>query len=60
MYVCRYFGIWGIYGMLTRKKWTTPMDFKSRVNRSDVFGEYIPDFKYYLVPIQNYSNEELL
>ena len=43
-----------------RDEWTAPMDFKSRVNRSDVFGEYIPDFKYYLVPIQKYSNDELL
>ena len=43
-----------------RQEWTAPMDFKSRVNRSDVFGEYIPDFKYYLVPIQKYSNEDLL
>ncbi len=43
-----------------RNEWTASMDFKSRVNRSDVFGEYIPDFKYYLMPIQKYSNEELL
>ena len=43
-----------------RKEWTAPMDFKSRVNKSDIFGEYIPDFKYYLVPIQKYSNEDLL
>ena len=43
-----------------RDEWTAPMDFKSRVNRSDVFGDYIPDFKYYLVPIQKYSNDELL
>ena len=43
-----------------RNEWTAPMDFKSRVNRSDEFGDYIPDFKYYLVPIQKYSNDELL
>jgi len=42
------------------KEWTAPRDLKSRINKSELFGEYIPDFKYYLVPIQKYSNEDLL
>lgn len=42
------------------EKWTAPLDFKSRINQGDVFGKYIPDFQCYLVPICNYSNEELL
>jgi len=41
-------------------EWSAPRNLKSRVNRSEVFGEYIPDFQYYLVPIQKYSNEDLL
>ena len=41
-------------------RWTAPMNFKDRVDRSDIFGEYIPDFKYYLVPIRKYTNEELM
>lgn len=40
--------------------WTAPLDFKSRINHGDVFGKYVPDFQYYLVPICHYSNEELL
>ena len=40
--------------------WTVPLDFKSRIMRGESFGKYIPDFSYYLVPIQDYSSEELL
>jgi len=58
--LCGYPPILPIVYYEDRDEWTAPMDFKSRVNRSDVFGEYIPDFKYYLVPIQKYSNDELL
>ena len=41
-------------------RWTAPFDFKSRVSHAEVFRKYIPDFEYYLVPICDYSNEELL
>lgn len=41
-------------------RWTAPMNFKDRVDRSDIFGEYIPDFKYYLMPIRKYTNKELM
>ena len=41
-------------------KWTVPYDFKSRIIEGESFGQYIPDFKYYLVPLRQYSNEELL
>ncbi|MBQ9143086.1 MAG: Rpn family recombination-promoting nuclease/putative transposase [Lachnospiraceae bacterium] len=42
------------------KKWTAPLDFKSRVNQGDVFVKYIPDFQYYLVPLRNFTNDEHL
>ena len=42
------------------KKWTVPLDFKSRITHGDVFEKYIPNFQYYLVPICQYKNEELL
>lgn len=41
-------------------KWTVPFDFKSRIMEGEAFGKYIPNFEYYLVPLQKYSNEELL
>ena len=41
-------------------EWTASVNFKDRVSKSDVFGEYIPNFKYYLVPVRKYSNAELL
>ncbi len=40
--------------------WTVPMNFRSRIIQGDSFERYIPDFEYYLVPLHNYSNEELL
>lgn len=40
--------------------WTATRSFKERVHLSDVLGDYIPDFKYLVVPIQEYSNEDIL
>lgn len=42
------------------KRWTVPLDFKSRIMNGDIFREYIPDFNYYLIPLRDYSNEELM
>ena len=42
------------------KNWTVPRDFKSRLQQGEAFGKYVPDFEYYLVPLKDYSNEELL
>ena len=42
------------------KQWTAPLNFRSRISQGDVFGKYIPDFQYYLVPLCQYSNKELL
>lgn len=43
-----------------RNNWTVPLDFKSRINQGEAFGKYVPEFEYYLVPLRDYSNEELL
>jgi len=43
-----------------RQKWTVPLDFKSRIIEGDAFARYIPNFQYYLVPLREYSNQELL
>ena len=42
------------------ENWTVPRDFKSRLQQGESFGKYVPDFEYYLVPLKDYSNEELL
>ncbi len=42
------------------ENWTVPADFKSRIQQGEAFAKYIPDFEYYLVPLKDYSNEELL
>lgn len=42
------------------ENWTVPTDFKSRTQQGEAFGKYVPDFEYYLVPLKDYSNEELL
>ncbi len=41
-------------------KWTAPMQLKERIFMQDIFEAYIPDFTYFLVKNQDYSNEELL
>ncbi len=43
-----------------KRKWTAPLNFKNRIEHGEVYEKYIPDFQYYLVPIQKYSTEELL
>ena len=42
------------------ESWTAERSFKERVHLSDVFGKYIPDFEYLLVPLTSYSNQELI
>lgn len=42
------------------ENWTVPRDFKSRLQQGEAFGKYVPDFEYYLVPLKDYSNEQLL
>ena len=40
--------------------WTAVHNFKDRVYLSDVFGKYIPDFEYLIVPLRAYTNQELI
>lgn len=40
--------------------WTAVHNFKDRVYLSDVFGKYIPDFEYLVVPLRAYTNQELI
>lgn len=42
------------------ENWIVPRDFKSCLQQGEAFGKYVPDFEYYLVPLKDYSNEELL
>lgn len=43
-----------------RDNWTAETEFHKRVLFSDVFRDYVPDYKCILVQLQNYSNEELM
>lgn len=43
-----------------KNQWTAPLNLHSRIVNGDLFGRYVPDFDYYLVPIHMYSKEELL
>ena len=40
--------------------WEAPLDFQSRILSGELFSEYLPNFKYYLVQLNEYSNGELL
>ena len=42
------------------KRWTAPLDFKNRIHHGEAFIKYVPNFQYYLVPVHDYTNEELL
>ena len=49
-----------VYYEGSEKNWTAPLHFREKILFGELFGEYVPDFQYYLVPIRNYTNEELL
>ena len=40
--------------------WTAEQNFSSRVYLKDVLGEFIPDFRYLVVPLSGYSSQELV
>ena len=40
--------------------WAAVRDFKDRVFLSDVLDEYIPSFEYLVVPLQKYTDQELI
>ena len=41
-------------------QWTSALHFKDRVFMSDIFEEFIPDYKYLIVPLNKYSQEDLI
>ena len=41
-------------------KWDVPLDFQSRIFHGELFSEYLLNFRYYLVQLNEYSNGELL
>lgn len=43
-----------------KAEWTVPREFISRITKGQDFAGYIPDFRYYLVPLRDYSNNELM
>ena len=43
-----------------KKPWTAEMHLKNRIECSELFFEYIPDYRYILVPVHGYSNKELI
>lgn len=43
-----------------KEEWTVPQNFVDRITNGQDFLEYLPNFKYYLVPLKNYSNKELM
>lgn len=40
--------------------WTAAVNFQERVYLNETLGEYIPSFRYLVVPLSRYSNEELI
>lgn len=43
-----------------KQEWKAPLNFRSRIVQGELFGKYVPDFTYYLIPLRDYSNERLL
>lgn len=41
-------------------RWTAPLQLRERIQFSEIFGPYIPDFTYQIVQCRDYSDEELL
>ena len=42
------------------ENWTSVRNFKERVHLSDVLGDYIPSFEYIVVPLREYSNDDII
>lgn len=42
------------------ERWTSALDFKDRTALSDLLGAYIPSFQYIVVPLSDFSNQELI
>ena len=42
-----------------KEKWTAGLHLKDRIEFAEEMSEYIPDFQYHVVSVQQYTNEEL-
>ena len=42
------------------EKWTAPHDLSDRILCRELLGDYLPHFKYQMIRLHDYSNEELL
>ena len=42
------------------ENWTAVCNFKDRVHLSDILNDYIPNFEYIVVPLRNYSNDDII
>ncbi len=40
--------------------WTTPLTFKETLDSYQLFGEHLVDFRYFLINVHSYTEEELL
>lgn len=40
--------------------WTAARNFKERVHLSNALGDFIPDFEYLVVPLREYSNDDII
>ena len=43
-----------------KNPWTADTHLKARIEYSELLADYIPDYKYIVVPVHGYSNEELI
>lgn len=43
-----------------KQNWTVPRNIRDRIMHGEEYGKYVPDFEYYLVPLNDYSNEDLI
>lgn len=41
-------------------KWTVPLDFKEKLQKPQLFGDYVLNFKYHLINVNDYAKEDLL
>ena len=43
-----------------KDKWTSAISFRERVFLNDVFEEFIPDYRYKLIKLESYSDDDLI
>lgn len=41
-------------------RWTAAKTFHERVHLSDVIGKYVPELEYLVVPLTDYTNQDLI